>query len=294
MAAELQQLVSHFKYSTEETPKHAGTKAWGRSLTFPTVAKAKAAGIGRALDHRPGQGAFAATGGACAAIVIDDSRAMRSLLKTILKNAGLSRSRKPKTARSADDGSMVSIGPTWRWWMEHAIMNGLEFIQFVPPKTSRCRDMRILMVTTEVEMQQRCAGARSRSKRIHHEAIHRRQRARKAATDGLCGGGGMSRIRVLIVDDAVVVRRIVSECFRRPRDRSCRHCRQWKDRPGKSPQVNPDLVTLDVEMPEMNGLETLREIRKIYPRLPVVMFSTLTSAEHQLRSTRWLPAPAIM
>ena len=41
-------------------------------------------------------------------------------------------------------------------------------------------------------------------------------------------------------------------------------------------QLNPDIVTLDVEMPVMNGLETLAQIRKLYPKLPVIMFSTLT------------------
>ncbi len=41
-------------------------------------------------------------------------------------------------------------------------------------------------------------------------------------------------------------------------------------------QVNPDLVILDVEMPEMDGLATLAELRKTYPRLPVIMFSALT------------------
>ena len=45
----------------------------------------------------------------------------------------------------------------------------------------------------------------------------------------------------------------------------------------KMTQVNPDIVTLDVEMDEMDGVATLRELRKIYPRLPVIMFSTLTS-----------------
>jgi two-component system chemotaxis response regulator CheB len=45
---------------------------------------------------------------------------------------------------------------------------------------------------------------------------------------------------------------------------------------GRIPQVNPDVVVLDVEMPEMDGLETLVEIRKAYPRLPVIMFSSLT------------------
>jgi len=40
-------------------------------------------------------------------------------------------------------------------------------------------------------------------------------------------------------------------------------------------QTTPD-VTLDVELPGINGLETLREIRKRWRRLPVIMFSTLT------------------
>ncbi len=44
----------------------------------------------------------------------------------------------------------------------------------------------------------------------------------------------------------------------------------------KIAQLNPDLVTLDIEMPEMDGLQTLKEIRKAYPRLPVIMFSALT------------------
>ena len=44
------------------------------------------------------------------------------------------------------------------------------------------------------------------------------------------------------------------------------------------PQLNPDIVTLDVEMPVMNGLETLSQIRKVYPKLPVIMFSTLTES----------------
>src|SRR5436190_8530747 len=41
-------------------------------------------------------------------------------------------------------------------------------------------------------------------------------------------------------------------------------------------QVKPDVVILDVEMPEMDGLTTLKELRKTYPRLPVIMFSALT------------------
>jgi two-component system chemotaxis response regulator CheB len=42
------------------------------------------------------------------------------------------------------------------------------------------------------------------------------------------------------------------------------------------PQFNPDVLTLDIEMPEMDGLETLRHLRREYSHLRVIMFSTLT------------------
>src|SRR5439155_3470930 len=44
----------------------------------------------------------------------------------------------------------------------------------------------------------------------------------------------------------------------------------------KIQQLNPDIVILDVEMPDMDGIETLQQIRKLAPRLPVIMFSTKT------------------
>jgi len=87
----------------------------------------------------------------------------------------------------------------------------------------------------------------------------------------------MPKIRVLVVDDAVVVRKLITETLRRdPELEVVGIAANGKIALQKIPQVNPDLITLDIEMPELDGLGTLREIRKLYPKLAVIMFSTLT------------------
>ena len=87
----------------------------------------------------------------------------------------------------------------------------------------------------------------------------------------------MPKIRVLVVDDSVVVRRLLTDLIAaEPNCEVVGSAANGKIALAKIPQVNPDLVTLDVEMPEMDGLETLAAIRKNYKTLPVIMFSALT------------------
>ncbi len=87
----------------------------------------------------------------------------------------------------------------------------------------------------------------------------------------------MPKIRVLIADDAVVIRRLVSNCLAEDPDiEVVGTAANGQIALAKIDQVNPDLVTMDIEMPVMDGLKTLEAIRKTHPRLPVIMFSTLT------------------
>ncbi|HEY2253349.1 MAG TPA: chemotaxis response regulator protein-glutamate methylesterase [Planctomycetaceae bacterium] len=87
----------------------------------------------------------------------------------------------------------------------------------------------------------------------------------------------MPRIRVLIVDDAVVFRRLVSEELSNdPALEVVGTAANGRIALARMLQVAPDVVILDVEMPEMDGLATLKELRKTRPRLPVIMFSALT------------------
>jgi two-component system chemotaxis response regulator CheB len=84
-------------------------------------------------------------------------------------------------------------------------------------------------------------------------------------------------IRVLVVDDSATIRHLLTEILSRDPE---------IDVIGSAPEpamaramirdLNPDVITLDVEMPNMNGLEFLEKIMRLRP-MPVVMVSTLTA-----------------
>lgn len=85
-------------------------------------------------------------------------------------------------------------------------------------------------------------------------------------------------LRVLVVDDSVVVRRLLSDVLAREPDLTVvGTAANGQLALAKIEELAPDVVTLDVEMPELDGVGALREIRRRWPRLPVIMFSTLTA-----------------
>jgi two-component system chemotaxis response regulator CheB len=85
------------------------------------------------------------------------------------------------------------------------------------------------------------------------------------------------RVRVLVVDDSVVIRRLVSTVLEEePRIEVVGVASNGKIALDRVNQFAPDVITLDVEMPEMDGLMMLRELRKRDHGTRVIMFSTLT------------------
>jgi len=94
----------------------------------------------------------------------------------------------------------------------------------------------------------------------------------------------LKKKRVLIVDDAVVVRKTLSDAISRDAglEVAGTAC-NGRFALTKFPLLKPDIVLLDIEMPEMDGLETVRELRKLDRLVPIIMFSTLT--EHGASAT---------
>ncbi|PIQ24471.1 chemotaxis response regulator protein-glutamate methylesterase [bacterium (Candidatus Blackallbacteria) CG17_big_fil_post_rev_8_21_14_2_50_48_46] len=87
----------------------------------------------------------------------------------------------------------------------------------------------------------------------------------------------MLLIRILVVDDSVVNRQMLKKILSTVQEfEVVAVVSNGKLALDRIPQLNPDIVILDIEMPEMNGLETLARIRQQYDKLPVIMFSALT------------------
>ncbi len=89
-------------------------------------------------------------------------------------------------------------------------------------------------------------------------------------------------VKVLIVDDSVLIRRILKDTLERSSEiEVVGLAENGKEAIEKLKVLNPDVITLDVEMPLMNGLETLEKIMAIKPT-PVIMVSALTTKDAEV------------
>lgn len=96
----------------------------------------------------------------------------------------------------------------------------------------------------------------------------------------------MSRVRALVVDDSPTMRALISSLLRAdPEIEVIGTAGDPHEAREAIKALNPDVITLDIEMPNMNGLEFLEKIMRLRP-MPVVMVSTLTQsgAEETLRA----------
>jgi two-component system chemotaxis response regulator CheB len=88
---------------------------------------------------------------------------------------------------------------------------------------------------------------------------------------------GNRKIRVLVVDDSVVMRRVLSDVVASdPELEVAGYAANGQIALNLLDQVSPDVLTLDIEMPVMDGLATLKAMRARRSNVPVIMFSTLT------------------
>jgi len=216
------------------------------------------------------------------ALVVDDSKPSRSIVARALREL---RFECDEAANGAEAIERLAAGPrpdlvTVNWHMP--VMDGIELLRRLRGHP-RHRDLKLLMISTESDRGRietaLAAGADDFvSKPFTPEAL-----ARKLVGLGVCSatevGAAADRgpIRVLLVDDSATIRSLLSATLTADPDLAIAGAavngRMAVEMVAATP---PDIVLLDVEMPVLDGISALREIRRLQPRLPVIMFSSLT------------------
>lgn len=78
---------------------------------------------------------------------------------------------------------------------------------------------------------------------------------------------------VLVVDDSAMIRKMLAAAFLSDGFKTCIEAENGKEAIDAARQSNPDVIILDLSMPVMNGLQSAPELRKLFPKIPIVLLS---------------------
>ncbi|MCT4598781.1 MAG: response regulator [Vallitalea sp.] len=82
-------------------------------------------------------------------------------------------------------------------------------------------------------------------------------------------------IRVLIVDDAIFMRTVLKKMLTEENFEVCGEANNGKEAIKKAKELKPDVITLDITMPEMDGVTALPQILEVCPSSKVIMCSAM-------------------
>lgn len=211
------------------------------------------------------------------ALIVDDSKPARTILSRVL--AGLDfHCHEAANGQEALDllprigrPDLVTIN------LHMPVMDGLELIGRLRRDPSY-RGLRLMMVSGEQDQSRIAAALAAGADQFVAKPFTPDAIARALAGIGVGRRpAAAAPIRVLVVDDSAVIRSVLTTTLAAEAGiavaGTAADGRQALERVAAD---TPDIVLLDVEMPVMDGITALRELRRLRPRLPVVMFSSLT------------------
>lgn len=82
-------------------------------------------------------------------------------------------------------------------------------------------------------------------------------------------------LRILIVDDSETTRRILRAIVKSREWTVCGEADTGRDGIKKFQELNPDLVLIDLAMPDINGIEAAKRMSVLNPRVPLILFTVL-------------------
>jgi len=216
------------------------------------------------------------------ALVVDDSKPSRSILARVLRDLKFDCTEATNgleaIAALAIQGRPDLV--TINWHMP--VMDGIELLRKLRAHPAH-RTLKLLMVSTENDKDQIATAIAAGADDFLAKPFTPEALARKLVSLGVCtsaeaaAAGTRGPIRVLVVDDSATIRNVLSATLGADPDLkvvgTAINGQVALTSIAASP---PDLVLLDVEMPVLDGISTLRAIRRTHPKLPVLMFSSLT------------------
>jgi two-component system chemotaxis response regulator CheY len=96
--------------------------------------------------------------------------------------------------------------------------------------------------------------------------------------------GEAKYMRILVVDDSTIIRKALGVFLGRGDTEIVGEAINGKEAIEQFRSLKPDLVTLDITMPEMNGLQALKEIMAIDPGARVIIVSALSAKENAVKA----------
>jgi len=217
------------------------------------------------------------------ALVVDDSKPSRSIVARALADlqfecteAANGQEALAALAALAAKGRPDLITVNWHM----PVMDGIELVRQLRREPAY-RKLPILMISTEHQQEQIALARQAGIDEYLAKPFTAAALARKLVDLGLVAeppqGESRAPIGVLICDDSATIRGILTATLGAdPELKIVGTAMNGEACLAAIPAARPDLVLLDVEMPVMDGITTLREIRHRFGKLPVVMFSSLT------------------
>jgi CheY-like chemotaxis protein len=78
---------------------------------------------------------------------------------------------------------------------------------------------------------------------------------------------------VLVVDDNSAIRKKLATAFLSDGFKTCAEAKDGREAIELAQRIKPDVITLDLSMPRMNGLQASSELRKVLPNTPIILFT---------------------
>jgi len=89
--------------------------------------------------------------------------------------------------------------------------------------------------------------------------------------------------QVLVADDDGLIRKLLCKLFKNEADYElCAEAKNGEEAIALAKLHKPDLILLDFSMPVMNGVEAARELKKIMPNVPIILFTLFPPAQNEM------------